>query len=83
MLWALICFIAISLSVEFLANCYLVVHINGIYMYASSVQVIQKSNVLAAMNASQPSSLKLPATDALTFFFIISSKSDELDATSQ
>jgi hypothetical protein len=50
MLWTLIGFIAISLSVEFLANCYLVVHINGIYMYASSVQIIQKSNVLAAMN---------------------------------
>ena len=67
MLWALICFIAISLSIEFLANCYLVVHINGIYMYASSVQMIQKSNVLAAMNGFTAFQ-QTTATDALTFF---------------
>jgi hypothetical protein len=49
-------------------------------MYASSVQMIQKSNVLAAMNGFTAFQ-QTTATDALTFFFIISSKSDELGAT--
>jgi hypothetical protein len=46
LLWALRGFIAISLSFEFFANCYFVIHVNDIHMYASSMQIIQKSNVL-------------------------------------